>query len=201
MKLFTVLALAAAPGAAAAATDPGAGANETFLVWGVILAAAAIVLFLMEIVLPSGGLLALLCGVAAIGSLILFFRYDSLVGAFALLAYLILAPLLVVGGFKLWRHSPLAGVMILGGKDESTADLSGDEAYAASEQRRIERLRELEALIGAEGEAVTELRPVGVVKIDGRRIDALSEVGIISAGSRVVVSTVYDNQIKVRAVE
>ena len=190
-----------AQGAAAAAADPAAATNETLLVWGVILAAAAIVLFLLEIVIPSGGMLALLCGVAAIGSLILFFRYDATVGAFALLAYLILTPLLVVGGFKLWRSSPLASVMILGGDEPESRDLTGDEAFAASEQRRAERLREMEALIGIEGETATELRPVGVVKIDGRRVDALAESGVIPAGARVVVAAIYDNQIKVRPVE
>ncbi len=198
MKLVNAFAIALAQGgAAAAATGPDPAANEAFLVWGVILAAAAIVLFLMEIVIPSGGLLALLCGVAAIASLIVFFRYDSLVGSIVLLCYLVLGPIAVAGAFKLWRSSPLARQMILG-DDESERGLSDEEAFAASEQRRLQRMRELEALVGVEGVAVTELRPVGVVKVDGRRIDGLSEIGVIPAGTPIVVAAVYDNQVKVR---
>ncbi|MHC5009117.1 MAG: NfeD family protein [Planctomycetota bacterium] len=45
---------------------------------------------------------------------------------------------------------------------------------------------------------MTDLRPVGVVKIDGQRIDALAESGIVEAETPVVVTDVYDNQIKVR---
>ena len=45
---------------------------------------------------------------------------------------------------------------------------------------------------------VTGLRPVGVVKINGQRVDALAEGGVIAANTPVLVTDVYDNQIKVR---
>jgi membrane-bound ClpP family serine protease len=56
-------------------------------------------------------------------------------------------------------------------------------------------------LIGARGVAVTMLRPVGTVKIEGRRIDALAENGYIESGSPIVVTDVQDNQVKVRAAD
>ena len=59
---------------------------------------------------------------------------------------------------------------------------------------------QLRELIGAEGRAITALRPVGVVKIGGERVDALSELGVIESGTDIVVTDVYDNQVKVRAV-
>ena len=49
--------------------------------------------------------------------------------------------------------------------------------------------------------ADTQLRPVGFVRIDGHRIDAIAEGDVIEAGARIRVVEAYDNQVKVRAVE
>jgi len=59
-------------------------ANEAYLLWGFILAAAALGLLILELLIPSGGLLGLLCGVSAIGSIIAFFQYDTMFGVSAL---------------------------------------------------------------------------------------------------------------------
>ena len=45
---------------------------------------------------------------------------------------------------------------------------------------------------------ITALCPGGVVKINGRRVDAMAESGIVEANTPVVVTDVYDNQIKVK---
>lgn len=171
--------------------------NETFLLWGFLLLAAALVLLFVEVLLPTGGLIGMLCGVAVIGSIVAFFKYDTKWGMAATAAYIVLTPIVLIFVFRVWLNSPLGRRMILGG---DTGQQTGDESYAASEQARADRLRDLAALIGAEGVTVTELRPVGTVKIDGRRVDALAETGTIAADTRVVVSDVYDNQIKVRPV-
>ena len=57
---------------------------------------------------------------------------------------------------------------------------------------------ELEALLGAEGEALTDLRPVGAARIEGQRIDVRSEVAFIPMGAKVRVTAVEGSQIKVR---
>ena len=62
-----------------------------------------------------------------------------------------------------------------------------------------EREKQL-ALIGAEGVVLTDLRPVGVIQVDGQRFDALSETGLIRAGSRVKVTKIDSNQVKVRGI-
>ena len=87
--------------------------------------------------------------------------------------------------------------MILGG-NEDIEDTS-EEASLASEHARHQRVQEMRKLIGAKGVALTSLRPVGKVKIEDRRIDAMAESGVIESGAPIVVVDVYDNQIKVRA--
>ncbi len=179
---------------AQAAASPDNGA---FLTWGFILAGAAIGLLCLELLVPSGGMLGLLCGLAAIGSIVAFFRYDATFGVAALLAYVILTPILLTFIFKIWINSPLARRMVLGGDVGDLAE-GEPEGMEATERARLKKLDEMRQLIGAEGQTVTALRPVGVVKIDGRRIDALAESGVVEANTPVVVTDVYDNQVKVR---
>ncbi len=171
--------------------------NSVFLTWGFILAGGALGLLCLELLVPSGGMLGLLCGLAAIGSIVAFFRYDATFGVAALLAYVILTPILLTFIFKIWINSPLARRMVLGGDVGDLAE-GEPEGMEATERARLRKLEELRQLIGAEGESVTALRPVGVVKIGGRRIDALAESGVVEANTPVVVTDVYDNQVKVR---
>lgn len=175
---------------AQAATSDGG-----YLLWGFVLVAVAFFLLFVELLVPSGGLIGILCGIAAIGSVVAFFKYDTTWGLVAALGYLLLGPIILVFVFKLWINSPLAKGMILGGHvgEDDEVPIGGPD------QARRERLAQLQALIGAEGVAVTALRPVGVVKINDERVDALAESGVILSGTPVIVTDVYDNQIKVRA--
>jgi membrane-bound serine protease (ClpP class) len=171
-------------------------ADSTYLLWGFILLAIAIALIALELFVPSGGLIAAMAGISVIGSITAFFMYRIETGLLALALYMVLGPIAAWGVFKFWMHSPLASRMILGGVELPTDDES-DPAGAAERARR-ERLAQLRELIGAEGATVTPLRPVGTVRIAGRRIDAMAESGTIDANTPVIVTDVYDNQIKVR---
>lgn len=178
--------------ASSVAADDGA-----YLLWGFILLGIAIFLLLLELFVPSGGMIGLLCGVAAIASVVAFYRADPLYGVLAAATYIVVTPFLLVFIFKLWLHSPMARSIILGAKDEPPTD-SEEEVQDQTERRRQERFAKLRQLIGADGITVTPLRPVGVVKINNERIDALAEHGIIAENTAVIVVDVYDNQIKVR---
>ncbi len=169
--------------------------NDSYLLWGFILAGGAMGILLLEFLIPSGGLLGLLCGLSGIGSIVAFFMYDTRFGVASVIGYAILTPIVLVFGFKLWINSPLARRMVLGGDVEGNSDGPPVTSGHAGTRRRDELLQ----LIGVEGVTITALRPVGVVKIDGRRVDAMAESGIVEAGTPVVVTDVYDNQIKVKA--
>lgn len=176
------------------AASAGNGGDETYLVWGVILLGVALVLLMMELFIPSGGLIGMMAGVAALGSIVSLFRYDTTWGIVATASYLILGPIVGVFVFRWWLHSPLAKRMILGGPDSLEEDSAMSDAHA-----RQERLAQLRQLIGARGVTVTPLRPIGIVKIEGQRIDAMAESGVIDTDTPILVTDVYDNQIKVRA--
>lgn len=171
--------------------------HESYLLWGFILLAVAVGLLCVEFVIPSGGLIGLLCGISAIGSVVSFFMYDTLWGVVFLCSYIVLGPIVIFSMFRLLMHSPLADRLVLGAKEDSLS-LTPEEAVAIAEQERQFRVSELKQLIGAEGVTITALRPVGTIKIGDRRVDGMAESGVIEAGTPVVVTDVYDNQIKVR---
>jgi membrane-bound serine protease (ClpP class) len=184
------------------AQSAGAGSttgDDIYLMWGMILMGASLVLLCLELFVPSGGLISILAAVASIGSVVAFYKYDATWGLVATGAYVILGPIIGIFGFRWWINSPLGRAMILGGNEPGAADADDDSPMSDAHARQ-ERLAQLRQLIGAQGVTITPLRPVGVVKINGQRIDALAESGIIDAGQPVMVTDVYDNQIKVRAV-
>ena len=186
-------ALAQAAGAASTTVEP----DGTLLIYGVGLFALALLAFVAEMVIPTGGLLGLICAACIVGSLVAFFRYNTTMGLVAVLTYLVLWPILIVFVFRLWLHSPLARRMILGGREQPPT-LAPDEAAEEAERARSQRITAMRALIGARGVTVTALRPVGMIRIEDQRVDAMSESGVIESGTAIVVTEVYDNQVKVR---
>ncbi|MBC8202790.1 MAG: hypothetical protein H8E91_03080 [Planctomycetes bacterium] len=172
-----------------------AAQSSSPILWAFIFIAVAIVIFFIEIFVPSGGLLALLGGLSIVASIIAFFMHDINTGLIATGIYIVFGPIVAWIAFKIWASSPLAKRMILG-----DVDGGGEFAEQESESQRRERLDQLQALIGCKGKTVTVLRPIGVVRINDQRIDAMAESGVIAADKPIEVVEVYDNQIKVREV-
>ena len=172
-----------------------AAQSSSPILWAFIFIGIAVIIFFIEIFVPSGGLLALLGGLSIIASLIAFYVHDVNTGLIATGIYIVFGPVVAWIAFKIWAASPLAKRMILG-----EIDGGGEFAKQESEVQRRTRLDTLRALIGRHGETVTILRPVGVVRIDDERYDAMAETGVIEANTPVKVVEIYDNQIKVREV-
>ena len=165
---------------------------ETMLLWGLGLLGVAFLLFVIEVFVPSGGVIAVTAAVVAIAGVVCLFRHDTVWGIAGLLAVLLLTPMLFMLALKIWPSTPIGQRMMYGDATPEDRQRRQRVEFEAREARQ--------ALVGAEGVVQTDLRPVGVVKIDGVRHDALAEIGLIEAGQRVVVVSVTDNQIKVRAV-
>ena len=172
-------------------------ATASPIIWAFVFIGIALALFFVELFVPSGGLIAILGGLAVVASLIAFYIHDVNTGLIATGTYIVFGPILAWIAFKIWSASPLAKRMILGG----IVNEDGDEAMQRSKARQQERLAHLQPLVGKEGKTITVLRPVGVVRIDGNRIDAMAETGSIEADCAIVVVSAYDNQVKVRSIK
>lgn len=167
--------------------------DSTILLMGLGLLAAALLLVVAEMFIPSGGLIAIGAGAAAIAGIVVLFRHsDPWWGFIGIGLVLVGTPITFNLALKVWPTTPVGRRMLMG--DTTEADV---EAKRAAEAEARERRR---ALVGAEGEVISTLRPVGIVRIGEEKHDALAETGIIEPGVRVRVVAVTDNQLKVRTV-
>lgn len=167
---------------------------EPLLLWGFGLFAAAALLLVLEIFIPSGGILGGVSLLVAIAGVVAFWRVSTTWGLASLLSLLVLAPAAVAFAFKVWPNTPIGRQMILGDPIESER-----EAIAKSERDRIERDRR-DALLNQEGVAITDLRPGGTIRVGKDRYDALAEGRVIESGQKVRVVGFESGQVKVRAV-
>jgi len=175
--------------ATAAAAAVAADGGDTSLVLGFVFVGVAVFFFLLELLVPSGGILGLLSALAAIASVAAMFTYDTLWGVATLASFVVLGPLAIWFAIRLWTQSPLARKMIL----QATESEPNPEDGVPPEMSGP-----LDPLVGRDGTSVTPLRPVGFVRIDGRRIDAVADFGIIESDRPIVVVGVGDNAVRVR---
>ena len=162
---------------------------ESMLIWGLALIAAGLLLIFAELLLPTGGLLGIIAAGLAIAGIVCMFRVSTLWGAVSLLGVAVLAPMAVGFALKIWPSTPV-GRRVLGVQSEEEQE----RARAAEEEERKQR----EAMIGTEGVVLVDLRPIGVVEVNGRRYDAISEIRFVPTGSRVKVLGVSGNELRVR---
>ncbi len=168
---------------------------SAMLLWGFGLVLLAGFLLFIELFVPSGGVIGLVAGVTAIAGVVFFWRESTMWGLSGTLGVLILGPCAVGFMLKVYPETYVGRKLILGG---SKAE---EEAFAAKVRARYERKNERSHLIGQTGTTVNACRPVGEVRIDGVRHEALAESGVIEAGVEVTVVSIVDNQIKIRPMQ
>lgn len=163
---------------------------DPLLVWGLLLLGIAVMLGLMELLVPSAGIIALVAIVVAMAGVLCLWSYETAWGVTGLLSVIVVAPTATYFGFKVLPYTPMGKGLILSNPEPDETRASASHASLA---RRV-------ALVGQEGAAETDLRPIGVVKIEGQRHDAVAESGYIPRESRVKVISADGIQLKVRQI-
>jgi membrane-bound serine protease (ClpP class) len=156
------------------------------IAWAILLFAAGCALVVLEVFVPSGGIIGILSAVAFIGAIVLAFQPSATTGPtigfiFAMVT-VFAVPSLVALAFKYWPKTRMGKAFL--GELPSEADVAPQDA------RR--------ALIGRVGVTRTKMLPCGAVEIDGQIIDAVSQGQAIEPGTYVVVSEVRANRVVVR---
>ena len=153
---------------------------ESGLVLAVVLLALGIGLFFLEAVIPSMGLITVGGIVSVSTAVYLAFRVSPAWGA----AFIVLAvasiPAAVFFFFYVARHTGIVHT-----SDEGDYEGAGREAGD---------------LVGKEGVALSPLRPTGIARIDGRRVDVVAEGSFIDEGARVKVVRADGIKVVVREV-
>ena len=138
-----------------------------------------------EIFVP-GGLLGFIGAVLMGVAIYMCFKTEGAqTGWIVLVSATVLATLVVVVGFKYIPNSAIGKVLIL------KQDVSKKGGYTSQAD-------DSEALMGQEGIAETDLRPTGIARIDGKRIDVMADGEYLSKGVSVRVVEVASNRIMVR---
>jgi membrane-bound ClpP family serine protease len=155
------------------------------LIAAILLGVATFGIFIAELLIPTGGMLAILCVVSAIASIVLGFMHDPTTGMVLLALYSLAAPFMVIIGLRVATKSPIGRKLVL--RAEIPARTGAEPAPASSLPS-----------VGDTGEGITPLRPAGFVRIGGRRLDATAEGDMVDAGTPVEVVSVRDGHVRVR---
>lgn len=156
------------------------------LAWAALLLAFGLVIMLIEMFVPSGGVLAVISVVAVAASVVMAFRSSSEAGVGFMALSILGTPAVLAIGFKIWPRTPLGRRILL--------DVpNGDDVLPDPALRK-----QLKLLVGQIGTAKTLMLPGGPVLVDGEIYDALSEGVAVQPGERVKVIEVRGTRIVVR---
>jgi membrane-bound serine protease (ClpP class) len=139
-------------------------------------------LIVAEVFFPSFGVLAVLATAAIVGSLVMAFQESTAAGVRFLIATVVMVPVVIVLGFKLFPKSPFGKRMVAGGLSFGS--------QPSLDQRDL-------ALVGQDGTIEADCRPAGMARIDGRRVDVVTRGEWLESGARVRVVEVQGNRVVV----
>lgn len=163
--------------------------DDAMLIWGLALLAAAVLLVVIEVFVPSGGLIGIVSAGVAIAGVVCLFRYSTTWGLAGSLFVVVGGPALFIFALNMLPSTP-TGRAMMGEIDP--------EQRAEAERRERERLA---SLVGAEGVALTDMRPVGVVRVEGERHEATADTSYIRSGQKIRVTGVDMSTLKVRPID
>lgn len=157
------------------------------LAWAILLLLVGCALVVLEVFIPSGGIISILSAVAFIAAIVVASWESPTTGpvtgfVFAAIT-LFTVPTLVAIAFKYWPKTRM-GKAFLG-------ELPRAEEVVPEDPRR--------SLIGRVGVARSKMLPSGAVEVDGQMVDAVSQGQAIEPGTYVVVVEVRANRVIVRA--
>lgn len=138
----------------------------------------------VEVFIP-GGVLGTIGSVMLVIALAMAFSSDSFsteVASWMTAGVIAFVVLTVVAWMKYFTRTPIGRRMTI------SADLS--DASATDET--------LVGLAGRSGEALSDLRPAGFASIDGRRVDVITQGGMIGKGMQIRVVKVEGNRVVVK---
>jgi membrane-bound ClpP family serine protease len=157
-------------------------------VWAILLLVLGTGLAVLEVFFPSAGILGFLSASAVVAAVAVGFNHSPLAGALTLLAAAIGLPITVILAFQYWPKTAMGRRVLLGAP--KSEDVLPDEPNKDW----------LQGLIGHRGRAKSKLLLSGVITIDGRTVDAVSESMPVEVGQTVQVVQVRGHSLVVRLV-
>lgn len=157
------------------------------IMWSICLLFAAVALIVLELFIPSGGILSFLAAVAVLAAVVVGFTDGPRTGLIMLVVALVVVPVVLASAVRWWPHTPIGQLILISPPEDPDDVLPETEAY-----------RGLKSLVGRVGRSKSKMLPSGAVVIDDRSYDAVSEGMAIDAGVAVKVVAIKTNRIVVR---
>jgi membrane-bound ClpP family serine protease len=158
-------------------------------IWPLLLLTVGLGLAVLEVFFTSAGILALASAAVLLAAVVVGFRQGPGIGMTILGLIVVVTPTVVILAFRWWPYTSMGKQVLL--------EVPRAEDVLPDDPDR----RQLKGLVGRMGRAKCRMLPGGVVVIDGRTADAVSEGMAIEAGQPVRVIKVQANRLVVRPVE
>jgi membrane-bound ClpP family serine protease len=156
------------------------------LLWASLLMLLALALVMLEVFVPSGGVIGVLAALSVLGSVGMAFYRGPGTGLAFLAGALVALPSALAFALKIWPETPF-------GRRILPRLPTAQEVLPDSQHRRS-----LMQLVGKVGRAKSLMLPSGAAEIAGRTVDAVSEGVAIEPGQLVRVVEVRGNRVLVR---
>jgi membrane-bound serine protease (ClpP class) len=148
---------------------------------------AGLAAVIIEFFVPAAGVIGVLgFGSIVSGIVLAYVRYGSGVGAAFLIGAVVATPAVIALYFKLFPTSFVGRWLILKGEQKV------DDGFVAYEPK------DYGGLVGAEGVALTVLRPSGMAQFDGVKHSVVTAGDYVERGEPVCVAKVQGSRIIVR---
>ncbi len=161
---------------------------DWWLVFAVFLYLVCAALIIVEVFVPSGGLIGICALVCLIGGVAIFFQHSTVVGLIGVGLAIAMIPAALIIAYKIFPRTRFGKSVTL-----TPPKRQGGDAVPDTPQ--------LKDMPGAVGVVLTPLRPVGMCDFSGRRVECVAESGYVDKGKKVKVIRVESSQVTVRVIE
>ena len=157
------------------------------ILWAVVLLGIGLAVMVLEVFVPSGGVLGFVSAMAIVAAIVTAFAQHSVVAGFVMLGMALgLVPAVLMLAFRWFPMTPL-GRRVLPPPPEPSDVLPQQAARDAAK-----------AAVGLSGTVVDELVPWGRVLVADRLHEAMSDGGVVAAGTPIEVVGIQGTSLVVR---
>lgn len=154
--------------------------------WAFLLLLLGLIFLVLEFFIPSGGALAVLCALSLLAAIVVGFMAGPWTGLSIMVLEGVIVPAALAAAVKWWPETPIGRLILI------PRPQSPDEVLPETENYRLQNL------VGKRGTARGTMLPSGLVVIEGRTYDAVSEGKPIEAGETVLVVAISTQRLVVR---
>ena len=154
--------------------------------WAFLLLAIGLLAVVLELFVPSAGVLGITAGILIVISVVLGFMESVSSGVILLAVAIVTIPGMLALMVKIWPYTPIGKRILL--KDLKPEDVLPNYTENKEQKERLE---------GQLGIAQTKMLPSGIVMVNDEKFDAVSDGFAVEAGDSVRVISVRGNHVYV----